>query len=227
MIFLVIEGEIKMSKRGMFVVFEGIDASGKGTQLNKLIEYIGELDKYQDVVKTHEPWKSREIKDKLKKDKDAYSDGIKMAELYVNDRIRHSEEIDELLNRGYFVLCDRYKLSTCAYQWTQGVELYKLLKMHEDSRISTPNLNIFLDISAEISLERISKRGDREKFEDWNFQKNLIAYYHSLISRDDAKSLFGEIVSVDGRASKDFVADDIQEKFDLFYEKWKNAEQKS
>ena len=214
-------------ERGMFVVFEGIDGSGKGTQLNKLIEYIEELDKYQDVVKTHEPWKSKEIKQKLKEDKDAYSDGIKMAGLYVNDRINHSEDIDNLLNRGYFVICDRYKLSTCAYQWTQGVDLYRLLKMHEDSRILTPDVNIFLDVSAEAALERTAKREYKEKFENWNFQRNLIAHYNSLISRGDAKSLFGEIISVNGRDSKDDVAKNIRNAFAPFYEGWKNKEQKS
>ena len=214
-------------KRGMLIVFEGIDASGKGTQLNKLIEYIGELDKYQDVVKTHEPWKNREIKQKLKEDKDSYSDGIKMAGLYVNDRINHSEDIDDLLNRGYFVLCDRYKLSTCAYQWTQGVDLYRLLKVHEDPRILTPNVNIFFDISVDVTLERMAKRGHKEKFENWDFQKNLIAHYHSLISRADAKNLFGEIVNVNGRDSREIVAESVKSAFDSVYKKWKEAEQKS
>ena len=174
-------------KRGMFIVFEGSDGSGKGTQMINLAGHIKDLDKYKDVILTHEPWRSEEIKRKLKEDKEAYSDGIKMAGLYVNDRINHSEEINSRLNEGYFVLCDRYKLSTCAYQWTQGVDLYRLLKMHED----------------------------------------LIAHYNSLISRKDAKSLFGEIISVNGRDSKDDVAEKVESVFDSFYEKWKNNEQKS
>lgn len=214
-------------KRGMFVVFEGIDGSGKGTQIINLAGHIKSLDKYRDIILTHEPWRSEEIKIKLREDKEAYSEGIKMAGLYVNDRINHSEEINSRLDEGYFVLCDRYKLSTCAYQWTQGVDLYRLLKMHEDARILTPDLNIFLDVSAKTALERTAQRDYKEKFEDWKFQKNLIAHYHSLISRRDAKSLFGEIINVNGRDSVKGVAEKIGSSFDSFYGKWKNKEQKS
>ena len=214
-------------KRGMFIVFEGSDGSGKGTQMINLAGHIKDLDKYKDVILTHEPWRSEEIKRKLKEDKEAYSDGIKMAGLYVNDRINHSEEINSRLNEGYFVLCDRYKLSTCAYQWTQGVDLYRLLKMHEDSRILTPDVNIFLDVSVEAALERMAKRGYKEKFENWSFQKDLIAHYNSLISRGDAERLFGEIINVNGRDSINDVAENIGSAFDSFYEKWKNKEQKS
>ncbi|MDO8508613.1 MAG: dTMP kinase [Nanoarchaeota archaeon] len=210
------------NKRGMFVVFEGIDGSGKGTQLNKLIEHIESLDKYQDVVKTHEPWKSKEIKSRLKEDEEAYSDGIKMAGLYIKDRLNHSEEIDNLLGRGYFVLCDRYKLSTCAYQWTQGVNLYKLLKMHEDERILSPTLNIFISTSAEIAKDRMQKRGDaREKFENFEFQRDLIAHYNNLINRNDAKELFGEVVEINGRGTKEEVAEKVKKSFNIFYNKWK------
>ncbi len=208
-------------KKGMFIIFEGVDGSGKSTQLIELIKRIENLDKYQDIVKTHEPWKSKEIKKKLAEDKDAYSDGIKMARLYIDDRINHSEEIDEFLSKGYFVLCDRFKLSTCAYQWTQGVDLYKLLKMHEYNKIITPDLNIFIDVPVEDAIERLSKRGVKEKFEDWKFQRNLASYYKSLISREDAKNLFGDVAEINGRGSVDEVAERVRNVFDPFYNSWK------
>ncbi len=216
------------NKRGMFIVFEGIDGSGKNTQLIKLIEHIEKLDKYQDIIKTHEPWKNKEIKKKIQEDKEAYSDGIQMAKLYVKDRIAHSEEIKNQLDKIYFVLCDRYKMSTCAYQWTQGVDLYRLLKMHENEKIIQPDLTLFIDISADIALKRVSKRNDsKEKFEDWKFQKDLVSHYHSLIERQDCKNLFGKVISVNGRGSIDEVAEKVRNVFYPFYKTWKDKNQNS
>lgn len=209
-------------KRGMFIVFEGIDGCGKSTQMNKLFEYIGEKDKYIDIIKTHEPWRSKEIKKKINEDKEAYSDGFRMARLFVEEsRIPHSVEIEVRLSGGYFVLCDRYKMSTCAYQWTQGVELFKLFKLHENPSIIHPDLTLFIDVSAEIAQERRDKRSaKKEKFEEWKFQKDLIAHYNSLISRADCSNLFGKVVEINGRGSVEEVFERVKGVFDPLYEKW-------
>ncbi len=214
-----------VGRRGLFVVFEGIDGSGKSTQRNKLADYLSQKNKYLDVILTHEPWRSEEIKRKLKEDKMAYSDGIIMADLYINDRTLHSNEINSRLNDSYFVLCDRYKMSTCAYQWTQGVDLFKLFKMHDDKEIIKPDLNIFIDVSADVAQKRRLARGEnKEKFEDWNFQKSLASYYRSLVERSDAKNIFGEVVNVSGRGDVDEVFERVRNVFDFNYEKWTKQE---
>ena len=209
------------NKMGMFIVFEGIDGSGKGTQLINSADYIKSIDKYRDIILTHEPWKSAEIKRKLKEDKDSYSDAHGMARLYIEDRVAHSEQINARLNEGYFVLCDRYKMSTCAYQWTQGVNLYKLFKLHEDSEIITPDLTLFIDIPAEIAQKRrIARGGEKEKFEDWKFQKDLVSHYSSLINRDDCYELFGNIAVMNGRGDANEVFKRVKGVFDSAYSKW-------
>ena len=214
---------IMQDKRGLFVIFEGIDGSGKNTQLIKLIEYIEKLDKYQDIIKTREPWKSGEIKNRLAQDKDAYSDSYGMARLYIEDRIAHSREIKARLDEGYFVLCERYKMSTCAYQWMQGASLYKLFKLHECQDILIPDLTFFIDVSAEIAQKRRIARGvEKEKFEDWKFQKDLVSHYNSLIDRSDCENLFGEVISINGRGPIDEVSERVKKAFDQFYLNWKN-----
>lgn len=210
-----------ISKRGLFVVFEGVDGCGKSTQLSKLVEYVCSLNKYIDIIKTHEPWKSEEIKRKLKEDKDAYSDAWGMAKLYIEDRINHAGEMNSRLEDGYFVLCDRYKMSTCAYQWTQGADLYKLFKMHENREVILPDLTFFIDVSAEIAKGRRVSRGDsREKFDYWNFQRNLVSHYDSLVGRKDCKELFGSVVEINGRGSADEVFGRVKGGFDSIYNGW-------
>jgi dTMP kinase len=212
------------NKKGMFVVFEGIDNAGTSTQLIELVKHIENKDKYQDVYRTHEPWKDLELKKRLEKEKDAYSNPNKMAELFVGSRIRHSEYIRKRLEEGVFVICDRYKPSTCAYQWTQGVELYKLLKMHEGVGILTPEVTFFVDTPLAEAQRRREETGlEREKFEEWNFQKELLAHYKSLFTRKDAIDLFGNVETINGSGSINEVANRISKKFDRFYSEWQKS----
>lgn len=212
------------NKKGMFVVFEGIDGAGTSTQLIKLIEHLEVKNKYQDVLRTHEPWESGEIKQKLREDKEAYSDGEKMAELFVSDRISHSINlILPDLEKKVFVLCDRYSMSTCAYQWAQGVDFEKLLNMHKDYRILIPDITFFLDVSVEIAQQRIARRDKKEKFEDWDFQRKVYDSYHALVKMaNENEYLFGKIDKINGRGSIDEVAERVKNAFEPVYEEWKD-----
>ena len=200
-------------KRGLFIVLEGIDGAGTTTQINLLHDYIKTLSKYNDVLTTHEPWKSEEIKRKLKKDKDSYSDGLQMVSLYVDDRKNHLNElIIPNLNKGVYILSDRYNMSTYAYQMTQGVSFDEIDKIHNNRQITPPDLTFYLDVDFEIARERIINRGEKlEKFEkDKDFVIKLIDNYRKIVENNQAdKSRFGDIIFIDGEKSIDEVADDI------------------
>lgn len=204
----------------MFIVFEGIDGSGKETQMFELARHIRDKNKYQDVIITHEPWKSKEIKRKLKEDRDAYSDALKMAQLYVEDRANHSAEIESRLNDGYFIICDRYKMSTCAYQWTQGEELENLFALHDKFKIISPDLTFFIDVAADTAHQRRSIRNaEKEKFEELKFQRNLVYNYRKLVTSDYNKQ-FGVVVSINGIGNIDEVSTEIKKKFNPYYDQW-------
>ena len=212
-----------MTKRGLFVVFEGIDGSGTSTHVHKLVERIEKINKYQDVLRTHEPWNNGEIKRKLEQDKDAYSDAIEMAELYVGDRTEHTRHIIRpSLESGIIVLCSRYKMSTCAYQWAQGVRLNDLLSMHENRGLLTPDLTFFLDVPREVAEERIKRRKTTEKFEkDSEFTEKLIRAYNILtqMSEVDQKT-FGKIARINGNRRVEEVSDDVFSGFMQVYKGW-------
>jgi len=210
-----------MGNRGMFIDFEGIDGSGTTTQVPLLKSHIKFLSKYNDTLETHEPWRSDEIKKRLREDEDAYSGAEEMAGLYVDDRINHSAFlINPNLEQGVFVLSDRYALSTFAYQTTQGVSQAKLFELHNDKRLVVPDITFFLRVSSETALARIKSRNEsREKFEQPEFLEKLANSYDYWVEqgKTNKKVLLGNIRIIDGEASIEDVAEEIRESFDEFY----------
>lgn len=211
-----------MTKKGLFIVFEGIDGSGTSTHIHKLAERIEEFDKYLDVLRTHEPWKSEEIKRKLERDSEAYSGGLEMAELYIGDRADHTRIlIRPNLEAGVTVLCSRYKMSTCDYQWAQGVQLHQLLSMHEHRGLLTPDITYFLDVPREVTQERLRESREKlEKFEkDPEFIDKLINNYRLLTQISETNPrIFGKVVRIDGDREIDDVAEDVYKEFLLLHQ---------
>ena len=160
---------------------------------------------------THEPWRSEEIKEILKNDSDPFSKGNRLVHLYVDDRKKHLEKlIIPALEQGCFVVCDRYSLSTYAYQMAQGVSLELIRKLHAE--VINPDLTFFVDVDYNVAKKRILARGEKlEKFEkDEEFTKNLINNYRRLVlGSGENISLLGEVVKVNGNNSIREVGDEI------------------
>jgi len=154
-----------MQQKPLFITFEGIDGCGKSTQVHKFTEYLAGLSKYNHILLTREPYKSREIREILRQDPDPYSQARKLAELFLNDRTEHLQKIiHPALNSGIHVISDRYKLSTLAYQSTQGIPVGELIKMH--SGLLAPDLTFIVDVPVEVAVKRMKKDSRQEhKFE--------------------------------------------------------------
>jgi dTMP kinase len=152
------------------IVFEGIDGAGKTTQIELLEAHLKELG--HKVYRTAEPTES--VTGGLLRD--ALSGVSKrtaceMAALFVLDRIFHNVNpvngIEKMLADGVDVICDRYYYSSLAYQgsetdfeWVAGMNL-------NCPEIRRPDCCIFLDLTPEQSLSRISAgRISREIYED-------------------------------------------------------------
>lgn len=147
-------------KRGRFIVFEGIDGSGKTTQIARLCESL-ERDGRRVFV-TAEPTVSHTggaIRDALSGI--APKTACEMAAMFVLDRIFHNVNgawgIEKMLSEGYDVLCDRYYYSSMAYQGSEtDFEWVRDMNLN-CPEIRTPDACIFLDLTPEESLERISR----------------------------------------------------------------------
>ena len=212
---------IVAERKGMFIVFEGIDGSGKSTQIELFARGLKTLDKYNEYLFAREQtYRAKEIRASLKNDQDAFSSGERMAEFYIKDREEHMNElILPVLKARRFVLCDRYKLSTYAYQAVQGVPLEKLEEMHKQRGIINPDLTFFINTPADVAVSRLQSRGEHiEKFEQLDFQKELSDKYKELVRYAQSHPDFaGKVFSVNGENSPETVASLIFGIFCSFY----------
>ena len=176
-----------------FITFEGIDGSGKDTQLFELVKAIKNDDHYPFGNKYSNIWVTRnptritkhgiEISDLIRQEN---VDGKTAARLYIQDRIEHSQIIKEILKHSH-VLSSRYDVSTLTYQYAQGEnfdELYNLHKFEDENGCIIPDLTIIFQISVEVSFKRLSSRGEvTECFEKLDFQKKLVGAQEYCIKR--------------------------------------------
>lgn len=203
-----------MTNKGKFIVFEGIDGCGKGTQLKLIHSYLWGLSKEIDVYTTREPTRDyKEIRKEMAKGTDVKKDAEWYAQMFVQDRWDHVRNyIKPALERGIIVLCDRYKLSTLAYQHTQGMALDDLLKMHKE--LLVPDLTMIFDCPAETAFERRKKEGSIDVFDkDLEFQKKLrqnylklkdILFDENMVIINGSKSVDDVFVEVQGHLGKLF-----------------------
>ena len=147
-------------KRGLLIAFEGIDGSGKSTQLRLLAIYLRK--KGFPVLETREPTDGpygRKIR-QLYNDRHGCTPEEEL-ELFLNDRRQHVREVVRpALERGDIVLTDRYYYSTAAYQGAAGLDPEAILK--RNSFAPQPDLVLLLTLPPERGLARIrSGRGER------------------------------------------------------------------
>lgn len=170
-------------KRGRFIVLEGIDGSGKTTQIEQLASHLRSLGR--EVVVTAEPTISvsggllRDALGGLQK-----RTACEMAALFVLDRIFHNVSkggIKELLDNGYDVICDRYYYSSLAYQGSE-TDFDWVMRMNLDCpEIQRPDLCIFLDVDPDVSLGRIaSSRASTEIYEKKELLEKFRARFLSV-----------------------------------------------
>ncbi len=193
-----------------FIVFEGIDGAGKTTQAKLLAEKIKELGK--EVALTAEPTtlESGKALRRVLSGEEKKSD-CEIATMFTLDRIAHNVHptlgIEALLSDEVDVISDRYYYSSLAYQGS--VTSYPWVKsLNIDCpEIRRPDLCIFLDLTPEESLERISK--GREKLEIFENLETLSRVRESFFNVFD--DLNDNIAVINAYRSPEEIAEDIFE----------------
>ncbi|MCB0307836.1 MAG: dTMP kinase [Bdellovibrionales bacterium] len=173
--------------RGLFVTLEGIEGSGKSTLLTPIKNHFENQGK--KVLITREPG-GTDLGNALRTiilhfEKESV---CPLAELLLIQaaRAQHIEHvvIDALKNYD-LVVCDRFTLSTLAYQWGgRGIEKEAIISLNELATHGIePDITILLDLTTQTALERRKKRliqHDRFETEDLTFHEKVRQAYLSL-----------------------------------------------
>jgi len=190
-------------QKGILIVFEGIDGSGKSTQAEILLERLQEED--FDVVYFREPSKGKWGR-KIKK-KALHPDSLTPEEeldLFLKDRRENVEKnLKPALKKKRVVILDRYYYSTIAYQGAKGIDEKLIRRMNEEFVIE-PDLVFIFDIDPQKGLERIKNRKKKDRlFEREDYLVKV---------REIFRSFKGEkFVHIDALKSKEEISKEIQE----------------
>lgn len=173
--------------KGAFIVLEGGEGCGKGTQIRRLEEYL--RNKGRDVVVVREPGGTNageEIRNILLHSRSELSADAQMLLYYAARMQLNNEVIKGYLKEGKIVLSDRYDLSTYIYQvLTQGASKRIFAVLRES--VIRPDLEIVIDIkNVQESLERArmsSGTYDRFESKDIEFHSKIVKFYRENGSR--------------------------------------------
>lgn len=194
-----------MSK-GLFITFEGNDGCGKTTISTQVYEKMKEAG--YPVIYTREPGGidiAEQIRGVILDPKNTAMDARTEALLYAASRRQHLvEKVLPALANGMIVLCDRFIDSSLAYQGIGrniGIdEVYKINEFAIEGRM--PDATIFLSVSLEEGMKRISSRGSKDRLD------NEAIEFHQAVARgyEEVKKRFSHrMVVVDANADVETV----------------------
>jgi len=197
-------------RKTLFIAIEGLDGSGKSTQVKPLAENLKVLG--HNVYTTAEPTQSRiglMIKDIFKHKMEA--DHRSIAALYAADRLEHvlnkTDGLLKKLEEGYTVITDRYYFSSYAYHGTHMdmdwvIELNSLV-----ADLLRPDLNIFIDVPIDVCVKRLNKgRSLTELYEDeGNLNQVRKKYFEAFEKLKQREKIF----IADGNRPAEAISNDI------------------
>ncbi len=175
--------------RGKFITLEGPDGSGKSTMLKLIEEYL--KDNKIDYITSREPGGTKIGEDIRKIILDVNNKNMSNeteALLYAASRAQHvSEKILPAIEEGKLVLCDRFLLSSLAYQGVGrdlGIDEVKLINDFGTKGL-VPDLILFFHVDPEVTLMRKTKNlgGDRLEQEGVNFHNKVYNGYMELLDK--------------------------------------------
>ena len=198
----------------MFITFEGIEGSGKSTQIQMLKEFFEK--KSLKAFFTKEPGSSeigKEIRSiLLNKENKIYP----QTEIFLifADRVQHVQEIIKPnLNEGKIVVSDRYYDSSVAYQGQrEGIRKIEIYELIENLDLPTPDITFLLDLPANVGLKRAKNRASLDRFEseEISFHEGVRQNYLDLHEQN-----LERIVKIDATQSPNEIFSNIIKKIKI------------
>ncbi len=198
------------SKRGKFIAVEGIDGSGKSTQVAELCSRLKA--EGHKIYPTFEPTNGP-IGSLIRQmfSTRITADDKTIAALFVADRLDHLQNpvngVLKKLEEGFTVITDRYYFSSYAYHGAHMPLDWVIQSNALSAELLRPDLNIFIDIPPQVGFDRVhANRADVEIYETLENIKKVYATYQKAF---DLLNDVEKIVSIDGNRSMEEVAGDL------------------
>lgn len=199
-------------KKGLFIVFEGGEGSGKTTAIDEIYNWL--KDKKCKCVKTREPGGikiSEDIRQVILDKNNTSMDGRTEALLYAAARRQHLvEKIIPALEDGYVVLCDRFIDSSLAYQgYARELGIDEVMSINKFAIGEyMPDLSILFDLDPKIGLQRINANNrevNRLDLENLDFHEKVRNGYNIVYESNRDR-----IIKINAERSKENVIDEIK-----------------
>lgn len=200
-------------KKGLFIVFEGGEGTGKTTAIDSIYDWI--IENNFQCIKTREPGGiriSEQIRQVILNKENITMDSKTEALLYTAARRQHLvEKVIPALENGTIVLCDRFIDSSLAYQgYARNLGIEEVMSINQFAIGEyMPDISILFDLDPQIGLERISNNDSREinrlDLEKLDFHKKVREGYNIIYEKNRDR-----IVKIDAETSKESVINQIK-----------------
>ncbi|MCE5222461.1 MAG: dTMP kinase [Clostridium sp.] len=195
-------------KKGLFIVFEGGEGTGKTTAINEIYNWI--IENNFKCIKTREPGGikiSEQIRQVILNKENKTMDARTEALLYVAARRQHLvEKVIPALEEGSIVLCDRFIYSSLAYQgYARNLGIEEVMSINKFAIGEyMPDLSILFDLDPKIGLGRINSNEHREinrlDLEKLDFHERVRSGYNVIYENNRDR-----IIKIDAEQSKENV----------------------
>lgn len=202
--------EVFIMRKNLFIAFEGIDGSGKSTHVKLLSEKL--MAEGHKIYSTCEPTGSPiglMIRDIFNHRMEA--DHRVIAGLFVADRLDHllnkTNGILQKMEEGFTVITDRYYFSSYAYHSVHMPMDWVIEANRLSSELLRPDLNIYIDIAPEVSMERLNK--GRDTIELYETLENLKNVRDKYLEAFELLKSSEKVVILDGNRQSEAISEDI------------------
>jgi dTMP kinase len=163
-----------MNKKGSFVVFEGLDRSGKDTQVDFLVKHLGDK-----AIKVTFPNEATEIGRMCRRcvNKEIDIDDQTLHLLFIANMTETAPFIEDMIEKGVSVICSRYYYSAIAYSIAKGLNYAWCRDV--TSHLLEPHLLIYISVDPEVASKREGYGEGR--YEVIDFQRKVRDSYNKVI----------------------------------------------
>lgn len=184
-----------MRRKGLFITVEGVEGSGKSTNIEVIEEFLSE--RMVEYTITREPGGTllgEEIRELLLRRHEEEMDATTELLLIFAARAQHlNTKIKRSLAEGVWVLCDRFTDATYAYQGAgRGLDAKLISQLERLVKVNLrPDLTVIFDLDPRIGLERARQRGqlDRIESQKLEFFQRVREGYKNIASHESARCL--------------------------------------